>query len=125
MFISTTHRNVELLHICRNNILYMPNHMIFSLDVYPKTYSLSNTIEELWFLMVRRFPQNDNICPVHAIQCYMGRTALLTNSSKVFIMTQTPFGPVSRMTIRRWVLKGLHQAGINVAKYSSSMTHHS
>ena len=126
LLISTMRRRCELLSIHIDNIVYRPNCMIFPLESYPKTYSIHNKFESLCFLTVQRFNENSHICPLLTIQHYIHRTKAIRNhrEKRVFLTTQNPFRAAAPMTIRRWILSGLFQAGIDVDKYSAKTTHH-
>ena len=126
ILISTMRRPGELLFMSIDNLVYAPNSITFPLDAYPKTYSLYNPNEQLRFITIRKFPENRNICPMSALQVYLKRTAPLrtTVSKKLFITTQHPFRPVARMTLRRWILTGLSDAGVDVSKYTAKTTRH-
>ena len=124
VLISTMRRRADVIQIRRDNILFLPNAISFPLDIFPKTYTLTNRVEDLRFVTLKTFPQNKNLCPVHTIQYYIRKTAVFTDSKKVFIITQSPFSAASDMTIRRWILRGLVQAGIDVDKWGASSTRH-
>ena len=124
VLISTMRRRCDIMQLCRHDIIYLSNRMIFPLSRYPKSYSLSNRVEDLRFVTLRTYPQNPNLCPVKTMQMYLRKTSILSTSRKVFVITQNPFSAASDMTVRRWVLTGLSNAGINIEKYAPSSTRH-
>ena len=107
-----------------DNYYFEPNAMVFPLLMYPKTYTISSKNDELRYIIVKKFAENVNICPLAAISHYIRRTSPFRDSQSLFITTQSPYRAASAMTVRRWILSGLHQAGIDVQKYSASSTRH-
>ena len=124
ILISTMRRRCDVLQMCRDNIFYLPNCMLFPLEVYPKTYSLANCIEDLRVVTLCTFPQNPNLCLVRAVQQYIKKTSLLTTLRKLFVITQSPFSAASDMTMRWWTLRALSEAGIDLDNYTASLTRH-
>ena len=61
---------------------------------------------------------------VLALQAYIRKTSVLRSTRKVFITTQSPFRPIASMTLRRWILASLTDAGIDISKYAASTTRH-
>ena len=122
ILISTMRRRSELLSMNLDTVVYYPNSMVFPLDAYPKTYSLMNNLESLRFITVRKFLDNPNICPVLALQAYIRKTSLIRTTRKVFITCQSPFRAIANFTLRRWILTGLNDAGIDIMKYIVSST---
>ena len=76
------------------------------------------------YIVLKTFSENVNLCPVTAVRSYIHRTSVIRTSQKLFVTTQSPFQAASTMTVRRWVLTALFQAGIDVNRYSAKTTRH-
>ena len=124
ILISTMRRRHELLAMHLDHVFYYPNSMVFALDVYPKTFTLRNRLENLRYITIRTFPENPNLCPLRTLQEYLRKTSIIRNSRKVFIITQTPFKGIAKLTLRRWVLTGLANADVDVEKYAAGCIRH-
>ena len=69
---------------------------------------------------IQSFPSNECLCIVKRIQEYLSRTApLRKDHTQLFISFQSPFQPVSKDTIARWVKETLKLAGIDTSKFSA------
>ena len=123
LLISTMKRHSDILAMRVDNFYYQPNALVFPLLVYPKTYTINST-DELRHVVVCKFAENENICPLKAVLDYVKRTSLIRNSLSLFITTQSPYRAAASMTARRWILCALDQAGIDVNKYSAHSTRH-
>ena len=124
ILISTMHRRSELLAMNISSVLYQPNCMMFPLDTYPKTYSMFNQLEELYYITVRKYAANPNICPLLALQAYIRKTSVICSTKKLFITTQNPYRQIANMMLRRWILTSLNDAGIDITKYAPRTTCH-
>ena len=101
-----------------------PNAYIFPLDTYPKNFNIYLQSEDFRYIVVRKFSENLQICPLTTLQYYLKRTALVRTTNKLFVTTQSPFRAAAPMTVRRWILSALDIAGIDVMRYSASTTWH-
>ena len=124
ILLSTMRRRHELLAMNLDHVFYYPNCMMFALDVYPKTFSLRSRLNHLRFVTVRKFPENPNLCPLLTLQIYLRKTSLIRATRKVFITTQNPFKAAASLTLRRWILTSLSDAGVNILKYAAPSTRH-
>jgi len=69
---------------------------------------------------IQSFPSNECLCIVKRIHEYLSRTAPLRKThTQLFISFQSPFQPVSKDTIARWVKETLKLAGIDTGKFSA------
>ena len=124
ILISTMHRHTKLLCMSLQTVLYYLNCMVFPFDKYPKTYSLSHSVEELRYVTVHKFTENPQICPLLALQAYIRKTSVIRSMWKLFITTQSPYNKIANMTLRRWILTGLDDSGVDVNKYSAKTMRH-
>ena len=70
----------------------------------------------------RRFP-NRALCPVRHLNMYLERTQLVRKGeTALFLISQRPWSPASRATLRRWVLDVLEDAGVDVSVYGAGST---
>ena len=56
------------------------------------------------------------------LSVYIERTTTIRSSSKLFVSTVKPHGPVSKDTISRWVKASLRLAGIDTAVFKPHST---
>ena len=124
VLISTMKRRSEVMGMRVDNFYFEPNSMVFPLLIYPKTYTIASKTDAIRYITIRKFVDNPNICPLLAVQHYIYRTLALRTTQSLFIITQSPFRAAASMTLRRWILTGLDQAGIDISKYSATSTHH-
>ena len=124
LLIATMKRRSDIMLMRVDNYYFQPNAIVFPLLMYPKTYTISSKNDELRYIVVKKFAENVNICPLSAISHYIRRTSPFRDSQSLFITTQSPYRSASAMTVRRWILTGLHQSGVYVQKYSASSTRH-
>ena len=74
-------------------------------------------------VVLKAFPQNKSLCPVHTLRCYLTRTsAVRKGTTQLFLCTVKPWGAASRATCRRWVLAVLDAAGIDTSQYGAGST---
>ena len=124
LLISTMKRRADILQMRVDNYYFEPHSMVFPLLMYPKTYTISSPDDELRHILVKQFSDNPNLCPLRAVQHYIHRTSAIRNTQALFITTQNPYTAAASMTVRRWILSALDQAGIDVNKYCASSTRH-
>ena len=65
-----------------------------------------------------------NLCIVRLIKTYMNMTEKIRNAQggQLLISYVQPHGPVSRDTVRRWILETMKLAGIDTMKYKAHST---
>ena len=68
------------------------------------------------------FESDPRICIVRTLSTYLYRTRSLRKSSKLFVSTNQPHGPVSKDTISRWIKSTLRFAGIDVSVFMPHST---
>ena len=69
---------------------------------------------------IQSFPSNECLCIEKRIHEYLSRTApLRKNHTQLFNSFQSPFQPVFKDTIARWVKETLKLAGIDTSKFSA------
>ena len=68
------------------------------------------------------FASDPRICIVRTLSTYQDRTRSLRKSSKLFVSTIEPHGPVSKDTISRWIKTTLSFAGIDVSVFMPHST---
>ena len=107
-----------------DNFYYEPNAIVFLLLIYPKTYTIASRSDAIHYITIKKFADNPNICPLLAVQHYICKTSVLHTTQSLFIITQSPFRAAANMTLRKWILTGLDQAGIDISRYSATSTHH-
>ena len=50
-------------------------------------------------------PEDRKLCPVRALKWYLQRTKQLRSSDNLFIIPKSPYGPASKDTISKWIVK--------------------
>ena len=71
-------------------------------------------------VVFRRYPQNEQLCPVRLVQAYLvKRTSLpvVASYDAFFLTHRRPHHPASKDTIARWVKNVLQLSGVNVDIY--------
>ena len=125
LLISTMRRCSDIMAMRVDNFYAQPNTLVFPLLTFPKTFSVNNNHDDmLRHILVKKFADNPQVCPLLTLQHYIHRTRAIRQSHNLFVTTQSPFKAASSMTVRRWILTGLYQAGIDIEKYSASSTRH-
>ena len=125
LLISTMRRRSDIMGMRVDNFYAQPNTLVFPLLTFPKTFSINNPRDDmLRHILVKKFADNPQVCPLLTLQHYIKRTRAIRQSHNLFVTTQSPFKAASPMTVRRWILTGLFQSGIDVEKYSASSTRH-
>ena len=119
LLISTFRRKCELHSLHLQHKWYFPNQILFALVRPPKPgVCILHSNRHFGYFPVTMFPDNYKLCPVRTLNDYIYRTARLRNDGYLLITTQHPFKPISSMTLRRWILSGLKDAGIDVSAFS-------
>ena len=124
ILISTMRHHSEIMGMDTDNYYFQPNAMVFPLDIIPKNYSLNTRSDDIHYVVLRKFSERPQICPVLTVQHFIKGTAAIRSSQKLFITTQSPFRVVSQMTLHHWILTGLFQAVVDVYKYTAKSTRH-
>lgn len=65
-----------------------------------------------------------NICVVEALKQYLLVTETLRTANNLFVSTRSPYKPVSRDTLSRWLKYVLKKSGIDVSTYSGHSFRH-
>lgn len=74
-------------------------------------------------LYLERFLQDDSICVVNNLRLYLEKTATLRGEHKqLFISFTSPYNPVSKETISRWIKRVMHEAGVDTSIFKSHST---
>ena len=73
-----------------------------------------------------KYPSNENICVVKTVFAYIERTKeMVKDHEKHLLVTYgKPHKKPSRDTVRRWIVEGLKNAGIDTNVYSAHSTRH-
>ena len=124
LLLSTMRRRSEILGFHLDYFWYRPNEVIFGNVFKPKNWSYFCTPYHGRYVHVRRFHENNLLCPVLCFQHYVHRTKFIRKSRFLLITTQGKFDQAAPMTVRRWVLQLLFRAGIDVTRFTPSTTRH-
>jgi hypothetical protein len=72
-------------------------------------------------VVVKAFSDDSRICPFHTLQKYLQRTRIVRGTEKsLFITTRGAHHPITRATLRRWIVELLHEAGVDTGYGSGS-----
>lgn len=75
------------------------------------------------FLEFHKYPEDENLCVVRTLTCYLRRTSCLRGQdTKVFITYSKPHHAASKDTIRRWIKTCLTKAKIDTAVFTAHST---
>lgn len=71
------------------------------------------------------YKENENVCPMTALKCYLERTKDLRGDTTVlFISFKKPFKEVSIQTLGRWIKYVLRESGLDTNVFSAHSTRH-
>jgi integrase len=116
----TTGQRAQTLHMLKlGNMTSAENSVTFNFSDPLKTKEPGTASVHL-----HRFTEEILLCPVTMLQCYLDRTADYRDngSDQLFVATIKPHGPVSRDTIRRWIVLVMERAGIDTSIFKPHST---
>lgn len=74
-------------------------------------------------VIIKELKENSEICPFRTLKSYLERSQNIRGSHKfLFITTRGEHHPISRATLRRWIVEALKEAGIDTMSYGSGST---
>ena len=79
-------------------------------------------LEEMYF---EPFIKNPNICVIQCVKLYLAQTANLrrvSDSERLFLITQKPFTEATKSTIARWIKLALKLAGVDTNIFAPHST---
>lgn len=72
-----------------------------------------------------KFDEKPELCATQILKAYISRTAdLRGDEEQLFITTTRPFGPASKDTISRWIMRTLKDSGIDTSVFKTHSTRH-
>ena len=72
-------------------------------------------------IVVKAFRADERICPFYTLQKYLRRTMIIRGAVKaIFITTRGVHHPITRATLRRWLIELLQEAGVDTSYGSGS-----
>ena len=72
---------------------------------------------------VKAFRENARICPYRTVREYLGRTSAFRGTQKhLLLTTRGEHRPITRATMRRWLVELLQEAGVDTSRYGSGST---
>ena len=73
--------------------------------------------------VIKAFNENNLVCPYYTLREYLGRTLNIRGTHKfLFLTTRGEHHPISRATLRRWLVELLQEVGVDTARYGSGST---
>lgn len=73
-------------------------------------------------IILPSYPDNKRLCVVTYLKKYIKRTKPFRRSQKLFISFQSPYHPVSKDTISRWIKATMQKAGIDTQMFKAHST---
>ena len=123
ILLTTCRRKTEILALSQKYMYYYPQRIVFILTKLPKTFSRTRAHDHSRWFTVKQFPTNRKLCPVRALATYILRTEHIRSTDMLFVTTP-PYGAIRPMTLNRWILQSMQQAGVSTQEYSPYTTRH-
>ena len=107
--LTTGQRCQTLFYLDLHNVEIKDNYIKLRIGDLLKQSKINNHLNEIY---IEKYPASEALCVVKTFLAYVSRTALIRQTSKVFISTQKPHNAVTISTISRWIKHILVRAGI-------------
>lgn len=120
LILLVTAQRVQSLHMLDTaNMMEMENSITFQIGLIKQSKpTTKSTVIEL-----HEYPQDEKICVVRTLKCYLKRTACLRGEeTKVFITYSKPYHAASKDTLRRWIKSCLAEGKIDTSMFSAHST---
>ena len=74
-------------------------------------------------VVLKMLKENKEMCPCSTLKAYLEKTKpIRNNQNPIFLTTRGEHRPISRATLRRWIIEVLADAGIDTVHYGSGST---
>ena len=113
-------QRVQSLHdLCISNMKKFDDCVVFALGKIKQSRPSCKSM----FIELKPFPNDINICVVHALEEYLERTeSIREGCDKLFLSYLKPHKEASKSTIARWIKTLLGLAGIDTTVFSAHST---
>ena len=119
--LTTMLRVSELASIDRQSVKIGDDRALFSLTK-PRKAQKDGALHNI---VIKKFPNNPNICPVSCLGYYIFQTDSLrnsTNANLLFLAMKKPNKPVTGSSIGRWIKSLLGKAGVDTSTFKAHST---
>lgn len=119
--LATGIRGHTLLGVRTDNMQITENKFVFYID---RSFFKQN--RQGWNpdpVIVKKLNENKRICPYRSLKRYLERTLNIRGVHKfLFLTTRGEHRPITRGTLRRWVVEVLQETGVDTTHYGSGST---
>ena len=111
----------NLVGIRGHTVLTTEDNVTFNID--RSIYKQSRPHWNPGLVIIKTFSENNLICPYHTLREYLLRTVNILGTHKfLFITIKGKHHPISRATLRRWLIEVLQKVGLDISRYGSGST---
>lgn len=106
--------------LCISGLQMTQSAAFFTIDTVLKTTRPGAHMSQI---MLKRFPEDENLCVVGTLQEYLQRTEVYrAGEDGLFLTCKKPYKRASRDSMRRWTKETLSAAGIDMTKHKPHST---